>query len=418
MWADDLGSKELGLSEPRAAHDWMRPGLWRDRRVAVSPYRDGLHLVDTTMLFAPKSGGVKRYLLAKQAWLKGRPGVRHTLVAPGARTQVAREGLVRISAPLLPFTDGYRCPTNLGKWTRVLRALSPDLIEAGDPYIPGHAALEAGQEQGVPVVGFCHTDAVALAQLQLGEWAVGPTVKAWSQFCRRFDRVVAPSHHIKARLADYGIDKVAVQHLGVDVELFRPERANRAVLLRRLELPADARLLVFAGRPSREKNIDALVEMAERLGAPYRLLLVGAGRDVAASERVLPLDYERDPVNLAALVAGCDAFVHANAAEPFGLVVLEALAAGVPVVGPNSGGIAELVDESIGQRADSGSPAHLAEAVEALFAKDQAPIRGAARRRALERHSWDRTFQGLMRIYGEELGRPVGEPAQVLRYHA
>ena len=44
----------------------------------------GAHLVDTTMLFAPRSGGVKRYLTAKHAWFAvARPGVRHTLVIPG-----------------------------------------------------------------------------------------------------------------------------------------------------------------------------------------------------------------------------------------------------------------------------------------------------------------------------------------------
>jgi alpha-1,6-mannosyltransferase len=362
------------------------------------------HLVDTTMLFAPKSGGVKRYLLAKRDWMQRRRGeFRHTLVVPGQRTR-AEDGLVQVAAPPLPFTDGYRCPTNLGKWVRILRATAPDLIEAGDPYVPGHAALETGEELGIPVVGFCHTDAVALAQLQLGEWAVGPTLKAWSQFCRRFDRLIAPSRYIQARLADYGIDRVSVQHLGVDVDLFRPERANRRLLLRRLGLKADTRLLVFAGRPSREKNIEALVAATERLGDPYRLLLIGAGRDIEPSDQVIALDYLRNPEELAGVVASADAFIHANACEPFGLVVLEALAAGTPVVGPRTGGIGELIDEAVGQRAESGRAEHLAEAVEALFARDLAQIRQAARARALARHSWDRTFEGLAQTYRGLLG--------------
>jgi alpha-1,6-mannosyltransferase len=46
------------------------------------------HLIDTTMLFAPKSGGVKRYLLAKHAWIaRHRPDLRHTLVVPGSATR-------------------------------------------------------------------------------------------------------------------------------------------------------------------------------------------------------------------------------------------------------------------------------------------------------------------------------------------
>ena len=49
-----------------------------------------LHLLDTTMLFAPRSGGVKRYLMAKRAWLaRAHPDLRHTLVTPGPRTRAS-----------------------------------------------------------------------------------------------------------------------------------------------------------------------------------------------------------------------------------------------------------------------------------------------------------------------------------------
>lgn len=391
---------EFRLFDGASAYERVSAGLR-----AFPSWPERTHIVDTTMLFAPKSGGVKRYLLAKREWMLGQAGeFRHTLVVPGRRTRAAGEGLVKIAAPPLPFTDGYRCPTNLGKWVKILKATSPDLIEAGDPYVPGHAALDAGDELGVPVVAFCHTDAVALAQLQLGDWAVAPTLKAWSEFCRRFDRIIAPSRYIQARLADYGIDRVTVQHLGVDIDLFTPERGNRRQLLRRLELPHDTRLLMFAGRPSREKNIDALVETVERLGDPYRLLLIGAGRDIEPSDRVIALDYVRNSQELAGMMASVDAFIHANENEPFGLVVLEALAAGTPVVGPCTGGIGELIDTGVGQCARSGRAEHLAEAVEALFERDQFWLRRAARARALARHSWDRTFQGLAGVYRELLG--------------
>ena len=63
-------------------------------------HASNLHLLDTTMLFAPKSGGVKRYLLAKRAWLaRTHPDLRHTLVTPGPRTRASADGLVTISAP-------------------------------------------------------------------------------------------------------------------------------------------------------------------------------------------------------------------------------------------------------------------------------------------------------------------------------
>ena len=67
----------------------------------------------------------------------------------------------------------------------------------------------------------------------------------------------------------------------------------------RMEESLDPRLLVFAGRPAREKNIDSMVAAVERLGPPYKLLLVGAGKDVSWSPNVVSLDFERDPVRLA-----------------------------------------------------------------------------------------------------------------------
>ncbi|MES3030050.1 MAG: glycosyltransferase [Pseudomonadota bacterium] len=367
-----------------------------------APGRVGFHLIDTTMMYAPRSGGVKRYLHQKRDWLaKRRPDITHTLVVPGAATGLAAPGVVSVAATRLPFGDGYRMPASTTKWATVLRMLEPDIIEAGDMFVPGHAALEAGDALGVPVVGFCHTDAAALAALHFGDWAEAPAMKQWAAIFTRFERVVAPSRHIANRLAEAGVEKVSVQMLGVDTELFHPDRADPQKLKRRLGLSADAKLLVFAGRPAREKNIESLICAVERLGAPYHLLLVGAGKDAHYSPRVIPMEYERDPLKLAALIASCDALVHANENEPFGLVVLEALAAGVPVVGPSRGGISELIDDRVGQQAASVDPAGMAEAIEALFAREQTPIKVAARRRAEQRHSWDTTFEGLTRIYGE-----------------
>lgn len=371
----------------------------------------GFHLIDTTMMYAPKSGGVKRYLMAKRAWLaRRRPDVRHTLVTPGARTHAEADGHVTVAATRLPFGNGYRMPASLTKWDTVLRLLEPDIIEAGDVFVPGHAALYAGDALGVPVVGFCHTDAAALAALHFGEWAQAPTFNFWAQAYQRFDHVVAPSRHMAARLADAGVHRLSIQQLGVDTDLFHPGRGDRARLLRRLNLPADTRLLVFAGRPAREKNIESMVAAVERLGAPYKLLLVGAGKDMSWSPSVVSLDFERDPVRLAALLASCDAALHANENEIFGLFVLEAMAAGLPVVGARLGGVGELIDLHVGQPAHTVEPAGLAEAIEALFARDVAEIGRAARRRAQTRHGWDATFEALARLYGGLVGDNTAPP--------
>jgi len=380
-------------------------------RSAVS---DQTHLVDTTMLYGPRSGGVKRYLLAKHAWLaKERPHLMHSLVVPGRATRANADGLVTISAPPIPFGDGYRCPTSLRKWTRILANLRPSLIEIGDTYVPGHAALDAAEAVGCPTVAFCHSDPAALAALHFGEWAAAPAQKRVAKFYSRCDLVAAPSRYIAGRLAEAGVDHVTVQPLGVDLDLFNPSRADRETVRADLGLSSKTKLLVFAGRPAREKNLETLLEALDLLGEDYRLMMIAAGAYLKPHRQVIGLDYVRDPKLLARLIASCDAFVHANDQEPFGLVVLEALASGVPVVGPNTGGVSELIDDSVGQVAHRATGQGMAEAIEMLFTRDLDALSKAARARAEARHGWSRTFDNLMLVYGGLLGRSLSAAPQL-----
>jgi alpha-1,6-mannosyltransferase len=366
-------------------------------------------MVDTTMLFAPRSGGIKRYLLAKRHWLThNRPALAHTLVVPGAVTRRhADRGVVNVAAPRLPFGDGYRWCASVRKWSDQIVALQPDLIEVGDPYGPAHAALDAGERLGAPVVGFCHSDPGALAALHIGEWVEPAVRRRWARLFRRFDQVVAPSRHIAERLYDAGVPDVQVQHLGVDTDIFHPDRADRAGLLKQLGLPASTRLLVFAGRPAREKNIDVLLDAAARLGPPYHLVLIGAGALSKPQSNATFIDYRRDPKEVARLIASCDAFVHANDREPFGLIVLEAMACGLPIVGCASGGVLELVDAEVGQLAARPEVGPFAEAVEALFARDLEALSKAARARAVARHGWNAVFERLFGLYGRLAASPL-----------
>jgi alpha-1,6-mannosyltransferase len=363
-------------------------------------------LVDTTMLFAPRSGGVKRYLLSKKAWLEtNRPSVAHTLVVPGAKHKAGHDGIVQLHAAKLPFGDGYRWPSSVRRWGAWVASMNPAVIEAGDPYTPGQGALEAGQRAGCPVVGFCHSDPAGLAALHFGEWAKKPVEKRWARLFSQFDRVVSPSRFIARRLEEAGVGGIVIRPLGVEVDTFRPDRRDRDWLLKKLGLGADARLLCFAGRPAKEKNVDVLIDAVQRLGAPYHLVLVGAGAGMPPEDRVISLPYEKDPRAVARIIASCDAFVHANDKEPFGLIVLEAMSCGRPVVGVNAGGVAETVDMSVGQLAASADPADYAEAVEALFARDIEALGQAARVKMVEQFAWNRVFEDLSMLYGELSGR-------------
>lgn len=404
----NLAGLEVQEGELRLIPGWDEEVSDTLRATKAAGEDDRPRLVDTTMLYAPRSGGVKRYLLSKKAWLEAeRPGVAHSLVVPGAHHRAGDDGIVQLHATKLPFGDGYRWPTSVRRWGAWVASLNPSIIEAGDPYTPGQGALEAGQRAGCPVVGFCHSDPAGLAALHFGEWAKKPVEKRWARLFGQFDRVVSPSRYIARRLEEAGIKDIVIQPLGVEVDTFRPDRRDRDWLLKKLGLPASARLLCFAGRPAREKNIDVLIEAVQRLGAPYHLVLVGAGAGLPAEERVISLPYEANPKAVARIIASCDAFVHANDKEPFGLIVLEAMACGRPVVGVNAGGVKETVDDTVGQLARSADPVHYAAAIEALFARDIEALGAAARVRAVERFSWGRVFEDLCMTYADVSGKPA-----------
>jgi len=219
----------------------------------------------------------------------------------------------------------------------------------------------------------------------------------------RFDLVFAPSRVMCEYLEDLGVHHVAHQPLGVDTEVFHPRRRTLA-LRPRLGLPAQARVLIFAGRFAGEKNLPVLLQAFARLGAPYHLLLIGGQREARPAANVTVLPYRRDSLELAQWIASADALVHAGTKETFGLVILEAMACGRPVVAARAGAFPELVDESVGVLAAPNSVAGMAEAIAALYERDLDAIGAAARARVLRQFTWQRTFHGQFAAYASLVG--------------
>src|SRR5438876_3992235 len=99
-----------------------------------------MHLVDTTLFYSPTSGGVKRYLTAKHAWLGAHSGWTHSILVPGPQERMERSGVCTIAGYPVPGTFNYRLPLNVRRWIDLLDALEPDLIEAGDAFHPAWCA--------------------------------------------------------------------------------------------------------------------------------------------------------------------------------------------------------------------------------------------------------------------------------------
>jgi alpha-1,6-mannosyltransferase len=357
-----------------------------------------MHLVDTTLFFSPTSGGVRRYLMAKRAWLAANTPWRHTLLVPGDETRIVPGDISTLAGPKVPGTFNYRLPLNMNAWSRALVQLEPDLIEAGDAFHPAWCAQRVGAALDIPVVAFFHSNLPELIGRRLGrvsERAVGRYVRLAYE---RMNLVFAPSRLMCDYLRSLGVGRVAYQPLGVDGGVFSPHR-RREDLRQRLGLAPQTRLLAYAGRFSGEKNVPVLLRAFERLGSGYHLLLLGGGEERRPAANVTVLPYRRDSIELAEWLASVDALVHAGTAETFGLVIVEAMACGRPVVGVRAGAVPELVDTEVGVLAERADPALFAQAVRDLYDRDLAQLGAAAHARVLARFTWQQALQPLMAAY-------------------
>ena len=365
-----------------------------------------LHLVDTTMFWSPRGGGVRRYLLAKRAQLTRQGEWRHTLVAPGARG----EGMVDCGGMPLPFSGGYRVPWRRAAAARQIAALRPDVIEAGDPYRLAWAAVDAARWCGVPAVLFCHSDIATLVAHTIARRKMLGTLRSqtWarraearvnrylSRLCDRFDLVLAPSRTMQQRL------QAQVQPLGVDTRVFNPHARDERWRAS-LGLPADARLLLYAGRFAPEKNLQQLVEAVQRLGPRYHLLALGAGPQPPEGAQVHLLGFQPQAMHVARAMASVDAFVHAGDQETGGLAVLEAMACGTPVLVRDAGGLRETVAGGCGFAVDSDQPHDWAEAIAELFVSNRTSVQAALVR--ARSHDWSLVLAALQRRYAHAIER-------------
>ena len=158
--------------------------------------------------------------------------------------------------------------------------------------------------------------------------------------------------------------RVFVNLCGVDNVTFNVSRQNaetRRKIFQEYNLPVTAKILLYVGRISPEKNIGLLIELMKILAKDaendYRLLIAGDGPKFEylkaesrkiGDEKIKILGFIADKEKLANLYANADVFVHPNPREPFGIAPLEAMASGIPTLAPNAGGVLSYAtDENV-----------------------------------------------------------------------
>ena len=269
------------------------------------------------------------------------------------------------------------------------------------PFIRPGARCGWRDARRIPAVAFFHSHLPRLVGSRCGRAAGRLAGRYLRWLYERFDLVLAPSRVMCDYLRSLGLSQRALQPLGVDTTVFHPGAAQGTELRPQLGLPEDVRLLVYAGRFSAEKNIKVLHDAFARLG-PRLPPAAGWRRRASDSDaaNITVIPYRRDSAALAGLLASGDALVHAGTAETFGLVVLEAMACGRPVVGVRAAAIAELVDDTGRRRRRRVRMAGCwPQAVRELYDRDLDALGRAARQQVEARYSWDSALRRQLLAY-------------------
>ncbi len=297
--------------------------------------------------------------------------------------------------------------------------LEYDLIHA-HYWLSGVAGLALREAWGAPLVQMFHTLGRLKNSVAQSPAEVEPELRITEEarIIAGADRVVAANVVERAHLVwYYGArqDRIAVIPCGVDTELFQP--MPRATAKDLLELPSDP-LLVYVGRLQPIKGLETLLEAMTLVMRATRLMVIGGDADepenghaaylrervsaLALAERVRFLGAQPQR-RLQLFYAAADATVMPSYYESFGMVALEAMACGSPVVASRVGGLTTTVQDRVtGLLVPEGDPSALAAALDTLLGDTALESRLAAQaQRWAAEHRWPCVAEAVCRLYSE-----------------
>lgn len=311
---------------------------------------------------------------------------------------------------LLPHMDAFASYLER-RW----REEAPDVVHAHF-WMSGYAALKAAKPLGIPVVQTFHALGIEKRRHQGAKDTSPPRrLEIEAQIATECARVVATATAEAFELIRMGADKanIAVVPCGVDLSLFQPlgptegrdRRFSRIVCLSRLvERKGIADVITALKLLPRTELVIAGGPDAEELDSdPEAVRLRGLARDLGVADRV-SFRGRVERRDVPALLRSADAVVCYPWYEPFGIVPLEAMACGVPVVVSQVGGLVDsIVDGVTGVHVPPHSPIALAEAIRTVLSDERKRVQLglAGTRRTNHRYGWARIASDTLAVYND-----------------
>jgi 1,2-diacylglycerol 3-alpha-glucosyltransferase len=338
-----------------------------------------VNILILTNTFTPHVGGVARSVAAF-TWEYRKRGHRVMVVAPEFPDMPENElDVVRVPAIQNFNASDFSVVLPIHPLlTETVDAFRPDLVHSQHPFLLGMTALRLARHRGLPLVFTHHTLYEQYTHYVPGD---SPALKRFAtelatRYANLADQVFAPSESLRDLLQQRGVTTpIAVVPTGVRLEHFAD--GDGADFRRRMDIPDDAFVVGHLGRLAPEKNLEFLAQaVAEFLGSHPRahFLVIGTG----PSEQAICDIFARAGLDARLHIAGVlqqqaladalhamDVFAFASTSETQGMVLTEAMAAGLPVVALDAPGAREVVsDGQNGRLLREASPAAFAAALQ------------------------------------------------------
>lgn len=341
-----------------------------------------VQLGNEVLIFSPE-GGLKEYKGAKIKGISGMP------------------------LPMYPELKLAFPRPSIGK---TLQKFQPDLIHVVNPAVLGIGGIYYSKTMNIPLIASYHTHLPQYLK-HYGFGTLEPALWELLKLAHNQAKLnLCTSTAMVQELENHGIERVNLWQRGVDTEMFQPHLATRSMRDKLSQGHLHDPLLLYVGRLSAEKEIESIKPVLESM-PNARLALVGNG-----PHREVLKEYFKNTnthfvgylqgLELASAYASADAFIFPSKTETLGLVLLEAMAGGCPVVACNSGGIPDIVTDGVnGYLFDPNESNSIVIATQKLFANssEKQKLRENARMEA-EKWSWYSATCQLQNYYQEVIG--------------
>lgn len=336
--------------------------------------------------------------------------------SPDGQTDGIDDRVIWLPARKFGSYPEYRIPIYPSAIVSTVRREAPDIIHSHGISFAGIQALIASRQTGIRNILTYHTMVTEAAGYYYPSiMPLEVMIKlAWiyqKNYLHRPHVVIVPTEAIKHELVNHGIRtrRWEIIPTGVDCRRFSPENRDKSILEK---YNADGRKIILTvGRLAMEKNIKLIIQgFSELLKTRQDILLLIAGKGPAEddlksltdrlglTEKVRFLGFV-PKAELPKLYATCDAFVIASRFETQGLVALEAMASGCPVVGINFRAIPEIIKDRVNGYLFEDNPASLARALN--IAIDDPERVSSAGRATAERYCIENCTARLIELYAE-----------------